>query len=463
VTADALRALPRVDRVVAHPALDEARRALGASTVTELVREALVEARAAIRDGGSAPTPETIATRAAAMARARLGARTRRVVNATGVILHTNLGRAPLAEDAVEAVATTARGYASLELDLASGRRGGRGAFVERALTELTGAESALVVNNNAAAVLLALASIASGKAVLVSRGELVEIGGGFRIPEVLARSGARMVEVGTTNKTRARDYAEALDALDAGDVVAILRVHPGNFRQTGFVERPSLDQVVAVAHAHDVAVLEDVGGGLLVDLGVPGLEREPLVSASVAAGADLVCFSTDKALGGPQGGAIVGRAAAIEKLRRDPLARALRMGRLPLVALEATLSHLLRGDLDAIPALAALRVPVGRVRMRAEAWAAALREQGIACQAVTLDALAGGGAFAEERVASAGVALDGDAETWLERLRRGEPPVIARIEDDRVVLDARSVLPAEDAELLQAVARAAWLLPATL
>jgi L-seryl-tRNA(Ser) seleniumtransferase len=460
VTADALRTLPKVDRVVAHAALDEAKRALGAPAVTELVRDAIAEARGAVREGGEAPTADAIAGRAAAMARATLGARTRRVVNATGVVLHTNLGRAPLAEDAVQAMAEAARGYASLELDLASGRRGGRGAFAERALAELTGAESALVVNNNAAAVLLALASVATGKAVLVSRGELVEIGGGFRIPEVLARSGARMVEVGTTNKTRERDYADALDALDettgeAADVAAILRVHPGNFRQTGFVERPSLEAVVAVAHARQVVVIEDLGGGLLADLGVPGLEREPLVRASIAAGADLVCFSTDKALGGPQGGVVVGRAALVEKLRRDPLARALRMGRLPLVALEATLGHLLRGELDAIPALAALRVPVARVRERAEGWARALSERGVACEAVTLDAVAGGGAFAEERVPSAGVALEGDAEGWLERLRGGTPPVVARIEGDRVVLDARTVLPAEDQELLGAVVRA--------
>ena len=256
-------------------------------------------------------------------------------------------------------------------------------------------------MNNNAAAVLLALAAVAGGKAVLVSRGELVEIGGGFRIPEVLARSGARMVEVGTTNKTRDRDYAEALEA--AGDVAAILRVHPGNFRQTGFVERPSLDALVALARPRGVAILEDLGGGLLVDPGVAGLEHEPLVRASIASGADLVCFSTDKALGGPQGGAVVGRASLVEKLRRDPLARALRMGRLPLVALEATLAHLQRGELDAIPALAALRCPVEEVRARAEEWAGALRVLGVACEVVAVEAVAGGGAFAEEAIAFGG------------------------------------------------------------
>jgi len=450
VTADALRALPRVDRVAAHVALDEARRALGAAAATGLAREAIEEARAAVRAGGAAPSVEEVAARAAALGRARIARRTRRVVNATGVVLHTNLGRAPLADDAAQAVAESARGYASLEVDLESGRRGGRGAFVERALAELTGAEAALVVNNNAAAVLLALTAVAAGRAVLVSRGELVEIGGGFRIPEVLARSGARMVEVGTTNKTRERDYADALDA--AGDVAAILRVHPGNFKQTGFVERPSLEALVALARARGVAVVEDLGGGLLADLGVPGLEHEPLVRASVAAGADVVCFSTDKALGGPQGGAAVGRAKLVEVLRRDPLARALRMGRLPLVALEATLGHWMRGELDAIPALAALRVPVAEVRARAERWAARLRERGVACEVVVLEAFAGGGAFAEEPLASAGLALAGDAEGWVRALRRGETPVVARIEGDRAVLDARSVLPAEEAALLAAV-----------
>jgi len=279
-------------------------------------------------------------------------------------------------------------------------------------------------------------------------------IGGGFRIPEVLACSGARMVEVGTTNKTRPSDYAEALEA--ERDVAAILRVHPGNFRQTGFVERPTLDALVDVARRGHVPVIEDLGGGLLVNLGVAGLEREPLVRASILAGADLVCFSTDKALGGPQGGAVVGRSALVEKLRRDPLARALRMGRLPLVALEATLGHLLRGELDAIPALAALRAAVSQVRARAEAWARALTERGIACEAVALDAVAGGGAFAEERLPSAGVALRGDPERWLQKLRAGDPPVVARIEGDRVVLDARTVLPAEDEPLLHAVVRAA-------
>ncbi len=460
---DALRSLPKIDRVVAHPTLEEARRTLGVPVVTELARQAVAEAREAVRTGGETATLDGVAERARELARARLGQRTRRVVNATGVTLHTNLGRAPLAAAAVEAIAQTARGYASLEIDLASGKRGGRAAFVESALATLSGAEAAFVVNNNAGAVLLTLAALAGvggappahdrGRAVLVSRGELVEIGGGFRIPEVLARSGARMVEVGTTNKTREADYAQALTT--ERDVAAILRVHPGNFRQLGFVERPSLASLVELAHTKGVAVIEDLGGGLLVDLGVAGLDREPRVQDSIAAGVDVVCFSTDKALGGPQGGAIVGRAELVARTKRDPLARALRLGRLPLAALEATLAHLQRGEIDAIPALAALRTPVSEVRARAERWSRVLAERGVECDVLDLAAVAGGGAFAEESFASAGIALTGDPEALLSRLRRGDPPVVARIAGDRVVLDARTVLLDEDEPLLRAIVAA--------
>jgi L-seryl-tRNA(Ser) seleniumtransferase len=450
VSDEALRSLPKIDRVVAHPALERVRAALGAAVVTELARQAVADARERIRQGEAAPTLDAVAAQVETFARARQAQRIRRVVNATGVVLHTNLGRAPLSSEAVDALTSTAGAYVALEVDLATGKRGGRGAATERALAGLTGAEAALVVNNNAAAVLLALTAIASGKGVVVSRGELVEIGGGFRIPEVLARSGARMIEVGTTNKTRAADYARALD--EEPDVAAILRVHPGNFKQTGFVERPSLEELAGLARGRGVTTIEDLGGGLLADLGLPGMSGEPLVGASVAAGMDLVCFSTDKALGGPQGGAVVGRAPLVEKLRRDPLARALRMGRLPLVALEATVLQLQRGDRDSVPALAALRRPVADIRARAARWVEALRAQGVACELVDLETMAGGGAFAQETLASAGVALEGPAEDMLARLRRGDPAVLARIEGDRVVIDARTVLPNEDGDLLRAI-----------
>ena len=455
---EALRSLPKIDRVVAHSSLAPARAALGVRVVTDLARQAVALARQGMRraeGGGEGVTLEAIAAQVDRLARARQAQRTQRVINATGVVLHTNLGRAPLSAEAVEALTTTAGGYVALEVDPATGVRGGRGAGVERALADLTGAEAALVVNNNAAAVLLALAAIAAGRGVLVSRGELVEIGGGFRIPDVLARSGARMIEVGTTNKTRPADFARALD--EEPNVAAILRVHPGNFKQTGFVERPTAAALADLARARGVVTIEDLGGGLLSDLGLPGLRCEPLVGASIAAGIDLVCFSTDKALGGPQGGAVVGHAALVEALRGDPLARAVRMGRLPLVALEATLAQLLRGDRDGVPVLAALRAPIDAIRARAGRWAVELRARGVACELVELEAVAGGGAFAQESLASAGVALAADApegaSEQLARLRSGRPPVFARVAGGRLVLDARTVLPGEDDDLVLAVA----------
>jgi L-seryl-tRNA(Ser) seleniumtransferase len=304
---------------------------------------------------------------------------------------------------------------------------------------------------------LLALSALAMGRRVIVSRGELIEIGGGFRVPDVCARSGAELVEVGTTNRTRLADYEKALAG---GAVAAILRVHPGNFRQVGFVERPAGGPLAELAHAHGALLIEDLGGGAMIDLAPHGLEGEPTVRSSVAAGADVVCFSTDKVLGGPQGGALVGSAAAVEKARRDPLARALRLGRLPLVALEATVALYLEGRLDAIPALAALRRPVRDVRARAEAWQAALAARGVAARVLDLEGAVGGGALAEAAVSSVGLAIEGDAEALAARLRSGDPPVVGRIQDGRLLLDGRTVLPGEDEALLEAV-RAAVLGPA--
>jgi L-seryl-tRNA(Ser) seleniumtransferase len=445
-----MRAVPRTDRVLAHPSVAAVRARLGANVAKALVREALADVRREIQAGAAAATEDEVAERVRARSLAWLARRTRRVVNATGVVLHTNLGRAPLGRAALAALADQG-GYLSLEVDLASGARGGRAAFVEASLAELTGAAAALVVNNNAAAVLLVLASVAAGRAVVVSRGELVEIGGGFRVPEVLARSGARLVEVGTTNRTRPDDYARALD--EEKDVAAILRVHPGNFRQNGFVARPSLSELVALGRARGVPVVEDLGGGALVDLAPHGLAGDPLVRESVAAGADLVTFSTDKILGGPQGGAIVGSTLAVERARRDPLARALRIGRLPLVALEATLSAYLASHLDEIPALAMVRRPLGEVRARAQAWSNALSGAGLPATTVDLAAVAGGGTYAEEKIPSAGVLLRvDDPDRWVAALRQGSPPVFARIEDGAVAFDARTVLPGEDETLLEAI-----------
>jgi L-seryl-tRNA(Ser) seleniumtransferase len=386
---------------------------------------------------------------------AALDARARRVINGTGVVLHTNLGRAPLSAAAVDALRASAGGYTSVEIDLATGRRGARGAFAESALASLSGAQDALVVNNNAAAVLLVLSALAIGRAVLVSRSELIEIGGGFRVPDVLARSGARMVEVGTTNRTRVEDFAAALD--EETGVAVILRVHQGNFRQIGFVERPELRALATLAHERGVHLVKDLGGGALVDLAEAGIAGEPTPRACVEAGADVVCFSTDKVLGGPQGGAIVGRADLVAKVRRDPLARAVRLGRLPLVALEATLAAYLEGAEGSIPAVAAIRAPVASLRSRASSWADALAAHGIAVRVVDLPSVVGGGAYAEESIASAGIAVEtDDVEALAARLRSGDPPVVARIERGALLVDARTILADEDELLVRAIAAAA-------
>jgi L-seryl-tRNA(Ser) seleniumtransferase len=455
VSSADLAKLPRVDRVVASPALDRARTKLGARAVTELVRRSIGDARRRVQAGQALPTADDVAAEVARGVEAALLARARRVINATGVVLHTNLGRAPLSDAAVEALHASAGGYTSVEIDLATGRRGARGAFAESALATLTGAEDALVVNNNAAAVLLVLSALALGRSVLVSRSELIEIGGGFRVPDVLARSGARMVEVGTTNRTRIEDYAEALDG--ENDVAAILRVHQGNFRQIGFVERPRLRPLAALAKARGVLLVKDLGGGALVDLESAGIAGEPTPRACVEAGADVVCFSTDKVLGGPQGGAIVGRAALVAKTRRDPLARAVRLGRLPLVALEATLAAYLEGNEETIPAVAAIRAPLATLHARAASWAEVLGAKGITARLLDLPSVVGGGAYAEESLASAGIALDvPDPDALAARLRAGDPPVVARIERGAVLFDARTILAGEDGALLAAIAAAA-------
>jgi L-seryl-tRNA(Ser) seleniumtransferase len=444
-----LEGFPRTDRVLEHPSLAEVRARLGPAATLAVVRACLQAARDRAQRGEPVATEADVAGAAREEGERWLARRMRRVINATGVVLHTNLGRAPLGEAALAALAREGGGYVSLEIDLETGRRGGRASFAERAIATLSGAEAAFVTNNNAAAVLLALTTFAVGKKVLVSRGELVEIGGGFRVPEVLSRSGARLVEVGTTNRTRVEDFAEALDA--EPDVAAILRVHPGNFRQVGFVARPTLAELVGLGRGRGVTVIEDLGGGALVE--IAGLTGDPLVRESVAAGADLVTFSTDKILGGPQGGVLVGTRAAVEKVRKDPLARALRMGRLPLVALEATLDAYLREDLASVPALAMTRRPIAELRERASRWAAALDGAGVAVRVVDVASVTGGGTYAGEEMPSVALAIQvADADALLERLREAEHPVVARIKDGVVLCDARTVLPGEDEALVGAI-----------
>jgi L-seryl-tRNA(Ser) seleniumtransferase len=449
-----LRAVPKVDVLARHALLETMRLRYGEGGLVRAARTVVARVRQDILEGGEAPSLEDAARAVLRMLREAELARLRRVINGTGVLLHTNLGRAPLSSEAAARAAEVGRGYDALELDLATGGRGARGGAVERALSTLTGAEAALVVNNNAAAVLLALTSLAAGRAVLVSRGELVEIGGGFRVPEVLERSGARMVEVGTTNRTRLADYERALD--EHPDVAVILSVHPGNFRITGFTEQPSLTELAKLAEARGKWLVDDLGGGALLDLeAFAGLEGEPVVADRVRAGAHAVCFSCDKVLGGPQGGAIVGRAPLIARVRRDPLARALRLGPMPTAALEATLDHYLAGDLDAVPVLAMMRRPRDEVRARVERWRDALAERGRLAEVVACEGRVGGGTFAEEPVPSFAlhVMCDGiTADELARRLRTGDVAVLPRIAEGRVLIDGRTVLDGEDEPLLAAL-----------
>ncbi len=449
-----LSRMPRVDRVVAHPSLLELRARLGAPLLANLVRSALAEVRARIQRDDAEPVPgeEQVVELVKARGVALWSSRAQRVINATGVILHTNLGRAPLSERALAALADSAGGYTSIELDLTSGKRGRRAAFVEAALAQLAGAEAALVVNNCAAAVLLLLATVARGRPVVVSRGELVEIGGGFRVPDVMVESGARLIEVGTTNKTRLRDYERALD--EHPDVAAILRVHQGNFRQLGFVARPSLSELGELSARRGTLLLKDLGGGALLDLKQLGYDGEPTVASAVSAGCHAVSFSADKVLGGPQGGVIVGRSEIVERARKHPLARALRVGRLPLVALEATMAAYLEGRArEELPTLRLAGESVEQLRQRAAEIAAAV---GAGARVVETTSEMGGGALAGVLVGSAAVALHraawGAPDHLSARLRVGDPPVLARILNDEVVLDLRAVQPREDATLIDAL-----------
>jgi L-seryl-tRNA(Ser) seleniumtransferase len=425
-----LRDLPSLDRLLR----DERLAALDRGAATDAARAALAAARDEIRAGDE---PGDLVERALAEAAAARAPRLRRVLNATGVIVHTNLGRAPLPAEALERVADVARGYSNLEYELAPGERGSRQEHCAPLLRRLTGAAAALVVNNNAGAVLLALAALAEGREVVVSRGELIEIGDGFRIPDVLARSGARLVEVGTTNRTRAADYERAIRQ----ETAVLLRVHQSNFRLVGFTEAPRLEELAAVARNHGLPLVDDLGSGALTTLG-----DEPLARESLAAGADLVCFSGDKLLGGPQAGIVVGREELVERLRRHPLQRALRADKLTLAALEGTL-RLYLDEPARIPVLRMLREPDDAVRARAERLASAV---GGAVEETV--ARVGGGALPLAELPSFACAVE---EELAAPLRLGEPPVVGIVRDGRLLLDCRTLSDAEAEEAAAAVRRA--------
>ena len=419
------------------PSVDELAREAGDPLAVDAARAVIDRARAEIQAGGD---PGDLAARLREELADARQPRLRRVLNATGIVVHTNLGRAPLAEEALARVVEAGRGYSNLEYDLDQGARGSRQDHVGEVLRRLTGAEAALVVNNNAAAVLLALAALAEGREVVVSRGELIEIGDGFRIPDVLARSGARLVEVGTTNRTRAADYERAIGEQTA----VVLRVHQSNFRVVGFEERPRLEEVAEVAQRHGLPLVDDLGSGHVsasnrLLLG----QEEPTARESLAAGADLVCFSGDKLLGGPQAGIVLGRAELVERLRRHPLQRALRIDKLSLAALEGTLLLHLESP-QRIPVLRTLAQETSEVRERAERLAAATGGE-----VEETVGRVGGGALPLAELPSFACALE---ESLAGLLRAGEPPVVGVVRDGRLLLDCLTLTDAEADEAVAAV-----------
>jgi L-seryl-tRNA(Ser) seleniumtransferase len=415
------------------PSVDELARDAGDPLAVAAARAVLERAREEIAAGID---PGDLKARLLDELGAARAASLRRVLNATGVLVHTNLGRAPLAEEALERVREVARGYSNLEYDLRTGSRGSRQDHVAAILRRLTGADAALVVNNNAAAVLLALAALADGREVVVSRGELIEIGDGFRIPDVLARSGARLVEVGTTNRTRASDYDRAVGP----ETGALLRVHQSNFRIVGFTEQPRLEELAAVARRHDVPLIDDLGSGVLT-----GLADEPSARDALAAGADLVCFSGDKLLGGPQAGIVVGRADLVERLRRHPLQRALRADKLTLAALEGTLLLMLDAP-ERIPVVRMLDEPAERVRARAERLASLVGGD----VEVTVGRV-GGGALPLAELPSFACAVEQELAA---PLRSADPPVVGIVRDGRLLLDCRTLRDDELDDVAAAVAQ---------
>jgi L-seryl-tRNA(Ser) seleniumtransferase len=448
-SANPRRDLPSVDALAGAAAeLLEGNGTAPRELLVSLARARLAQAREAPAGEARAQDAGNLALMVATDAGSLLGGAITPVINATGVLLQTNLGRAPLSEAALGRVAAVARGYVSLEYDVATGRRGERASSLAQAFAALLGVP-AVVVNNNAASLVLALFALARGREVVVSRGELIEIGGSFRLPDVMRISGARLVEVGTTNRTRLSDYRDAITPRTA----MLLKVHASNFQVVGFTESASAAEVAALAHESGLVAMEDLGSGALVDTAAMGLAHEPTVQESVAAGMDLVAFSGDKLLGGPQAGIVAGRPDLVRRLGRSPLYRALRPDKLVLAALEATVGAYLGGRADELPVWRMLRQNGAATRARAEAWAAAAGHG----EVVALESPVGGGSLPGQAAAGFGLAIGTperrpSAATLAARLRHGSPPVVARVHAGRVLLDPRTVLPGQDEAVVAAL-----------
>lgn len=445
-----LRALPSVDRVLGHEALQGVLKSLPPALVTDSVREAIGEARQALLNGSDGDvTLDAVASVAAEKAWLTVAPSLRQVINASGVIIHTNLGRAPLSRAALQAIQEAAA-YSNLEYDLEKGERGSRYGHAVQILRRVVGCEDALVVNNNAAALVLVLACLCAGHEVILSRGQSVEIGGGFRIPEIMKTSGAKLVEVGTTNRTYAKDYAEAITP----DAAMIMRVHASNFKVVGFTRQATIQELAHVAREHGLMLVDDIGSGALLDTARFGIEAEPTPQESLKAGADLVMFSGDKLLGGPQCGVIVGKAGPIARLKKHPLTRALRVDKLTLAALEATLLHYLKNEAEReIPIWRMLSARPEELRATAEAWVAELRNNGIDCTTLEGKSTIGGGALPGETLPTHLLAFElteakaGEAAADLRLL---SVPVIARVEKGTLLIDPRTVLVGQEKPLLE-------------
>jgi len=444
---DELRTLPGVDRLMQVPGIGALIGADGRDVVLEAVRVTLEDLRQDILAGALYPGDAQILSRVEAHLTSFLQPTLRAVINATGVVLHTNLGRAPLSEETLEAMRRVGPGYSNLEFDLEVGHRGSRYLHAEAILCRLAGAEAALLVNNNAGAVLLVLSALAKEREVVISRGQLVEIGGGFRIPDVMAQSGAHLVEVGTTNRTYVEDYAEAINE----HTVALMRVHSSNFRILGFTHQPTLTEMVALARERSLLVMDDLGSGSLIDTQPFGLVHEPTVQESIAQGADVVTFSGDKLLGGPQAGIIVGKAELVNRLRRHPLTRALRVDKVTIAGVQANLLHYIKGEaLTKVPIWRMIAMPLEEITARAHSLLESLGPAAARCELVPGRSMIGGGSLPEESLPTTLLALPaGGADALAAALRSGEPPIVAHIRDDRVVLDLRTVLPAQEQALV--------------
>ncbi len=451
MTNSPFRRLPSVDKLLNVESLRVAASELGPGVVSAAVREELASRRNDITEGGAPATEvEPIAAATLERAYASLRASLHPVINATGVVIHTNLGRAPLSTAATGAMTAVSRGYSNLEFDLGPGERGSRHSHVESLLCRVTGAEAAIAVNNNAAALLLALSALAQGGEVIISRGQLVEIGGGFRIPDVMRQSGAGLVEVGTTNRTYSRDYEDAITE----QTIGLMRVHSSNFRIAGFTVAATISEMADLSSSRGLLFFDDLGSGCLLDTRTYGIPAEPTPQESLAAGADLVMFSGDKLLGGPQAGIIVGKSSIIDSLRKHPLARALRLDKATIAALNATLLHYVKDEAEqAIPVWRMISMPLDDIQRRAQRW---VRAVGHGAKVVDGRSLVGGGSLPEESLPTRLLAVPSksgsDASEISRRLRDGIPPIVARVEHDKILLDPRTIEPSDDPAVVHAV-----------